>query len=155
MRKFLRLSDLAGEKGNEIGVSKWRHIDQPMIDRFAEVTGDLQWIHTDPERTRKELNMPTIAHGFLTLSLLPVFMAEIFTVVSVKRFINYGSNKIRFLNMVPAGSDIRGRAVLKKAVLGETRLRAVFEVTIELKGADKPVAFFEAITLMYEKDQSA
>lgn len=150
MRTFLRLSDLTAEKGKEIGVSMWRRIDQKMIDKFAEATGDFQWIHTDPERTRRELDMPTIAHGYLTLSLLPVFLTEIFTVESAKRIINYGSNKIRFLNMVPAGSEVRARVVLKKAVLGQTMLRAVFEVTIELKGADKPVAFFEAITLMYE-----
>jgi len=150
MRKFSQLSDLAAEKGNHIGTSSWVQIDQPMIDAFAEVTGDKQWIHTDPERTRKELDMPTIAHGFLTLSLLPRFMSEVFTVESVKRFINYGSNKIRFINMVPVNSDIRGRAVLKKAVLSDKMLRAVFEITVELKGADKPVAVFEAITLLYE-----
>lgn len=150
MRVFPRLSDLAAEKGNCLGSSDWVHIDQPMIDAFANVTGDNQWIHTDPVRTEKELNMPTIAHGYLTLSLLPRFMQEVFTVESVERFINYGSNKIRFIGMVPVNSDIRGRAVLKKAVLGKQMLRAVFEITVELKGSDKPVAIFEAITLLYE-----
>ncbi len=150
MRTFPRLCDLAAEKGNELGTSEWIHISQAMIDNFAEVTGDKQWIHTDPERTRTELDMPTIAHGFLTLSLLPRFMQEVFTVESVKRFINYGSNKIRFINMVPVNSEIRGRAVLKKAVLSDKMLRAVFEITVELKGTDKPVAVFEAITLLYE-----
>jgi len=152
MRKFLRLSDLAAEKGNCLGTSDWVLIDQPMIDAFAKVTGDEQWIHIDPERTRKELDMSTIAHGYLTLSLLPRFMSDVFTVESVKRFINYGSNKIRFLNMVPVDSEIRGRAVLQKAVLGETMLRAVFEITVELKGAEKPVAVFEAIALLYEEE---
>jgi len=150
MRIFPRMSDLAAEKGNYLGTSDWVLVDQPMIDAFAKATGDEQWIHTDPERTQKELGMPTIAHGFLTLSLLPRFMNEVFSVESVKRFINYGSNKIRFLNMVPVDSEIRGRAVLQKAVLGETMLRAVFEITVEMKGADKPVAVFEAITLLYE-----
>jgi acyl dehydratase len=121
-----------------------------MINAFAEATGDKQWIHLDPERTETELGMPPIAHGYLTLSLVPVFMQDIFTVESVKRFINYGSNKIRFINMVPVNSDIRGRVVLKKAVLSDNMLRAVFEITVELKGATKPVAIFEAITLMYE-----
>ena len=153
MRKFLRLSDLASEKGKEIGVSGWRTIDQKMIDHFAEVTGDFQWIHIDPERTRKELDMPTIAHGYLVLSLLPVFLSEIFTVASVKRFINYGSNKIRFMGVVPTNSQIRARTLLKKAVLSEAMLRAVFEVTIEMKGADKPVAFFEVITMLYEAEK--
>jgi len=76
-------------------------IDQSMIDQFADVTSGKQWIHTAPQRTRDELNMPTIAHGFLTLSLLPLFMQGIFSVESVKRFINYGSNKIRFIEIVP------------------------------------------------------
>ncbi len=153
MRIFPRLSDLAAEKGNHLGTSQWLHIDQPMITAFAEITGDTQWIHTDPERTLQELGMPTIAHGYLTLSLLPRFMQEIFTVESVKRFINYGSNKIRFINMVPVNSDIRGRAVLKKAVLSDNSLRAVFEITVELKNAKEPVAIFEAITLLYEQEE--
>ena len=150
MLKFLRLSDLAAEKGTCLGVSEWIRIDQSMIDKFADVTGDKQWIHIDPQRTLKELNMPTIAHGFLTLSLLPRFMEDTFSVESVKRFINYGSNKIRFISIVPVDSEVRGRAVLKKAVLSDKMLRAVFEITVELKGNDKPVAIFEAITLLYE-----
>ena len=150
MRTFSRLKDLADAKGNLLGTSNWVRIDQAKIDAFADATGDKQWIHTDPERTQSELGMTTIAHGYLTLSLVPVFMAEIFTVESVKRFINYGSNKIRFVGMVPVDSDIRGRAVLKKAVLSQGRLRAVFEITVEMKAAQKPVAVFEAITLIYE-----
>ncbi len=150
MRIFPRLCDLASKKGKHLGTSNWVRIDQQMIDDFAEVTGDRQWIHVNPERCQKELDMPTIAHGYLTLSLLPRFMQEVFTVESVKHFINYGSNKIRFISVVPVNSDIRGRAVLKKAVLSQGMLRAVFEITVELKGADKPVAVFEAITLLYE-----
>jgi acyl dehydratase len=150
MRDFPRLADLAELKGQEIGTSEWVTITQQMINDFAEVTGDNQWIHVDPERTKAELDISTIAHGFLTISMLPRFMQEVFHVQSVQRIINYGSNKIRFISMVPVNSRIRGRAVLAKAVLGNGRLRANFEISVEMEGADKPVAFAESIVLMFE-----
>ena len=150
MRDFPRLADLAALKGTELGTSQWVTITQQMIDDFADVTGDKQWIHIDPERTRKELGIATIAHGFLTISMLPRFMQEVFHVQSVKRIINYGSNKIRFIGMVPVNSRIRGRAVLAKAVLSNASLRATFEISVEMEGSEKPVAFAESIVLMFE-----
>jgi len=104
MRLFENLADYAAAVGEEIGVSEWMEIDQDRINLFADATGDHQWIHLDGERTQKELGMPTIAHGFLTLSLLPVLMAQISGVKSVTRGINYGSNKTRFTSMVPVNS---------------------------------------------------
>ena len=150
MRQFGTLGELAAQKGTEIGVSGWLTIDQERIDMFAEATGDHQWIHVDPERTRAELNMPTIAHGYLTLSLIPKFLGEILGIDSVKRAINYGSNKIRFVNMVPVGSRVRGRLHLDKAVLGGNTLRTISSVTVEIEGAAKPALIAETITLFEE-----
>ncbi len=150
MREFERLADLAAEQGNEIGVSSWTDISQERINRFADVTGDRQWIHVDPERTERELHMSTIAHGYLSLSLLPAFMAEIFKVNSLKRMINFGANNVRFVSMVPVGSRLRGRLSVQKAVLSAASLRTICDVKVEIEGQRKPALKAEIITLMYE-----
>ena len=150
MREFATLADLAAEQGNEIGVSSWTDITQDRINRFADVTGDHQWIHVDPERTMQELDMSTIAHGYLTLSLLPSFMGEIFSVTSLKRMINYGANNVRFVSMVPVGSRVRGRVGLQKGVLSSSSLRTICDVKVEIEGQTKPALKAEVITLMYE-----
>lgn len=148
--EYETLKQLAQAQGTELGVSDWVTIDQARINAFAQATDDHQWIHVDPERTQKELNMTTIAHGFLTLSLIPKFMFEIFTVKSADRIFNYGCNKVRFQNMVPVGSALRGRLFLTRAVLSEKSLRTIAQVTIEMKGAEKPALIAETITLFYE-----
>lgn len=150
MRSFGTLAELAAEQGNEIGVSEWLTIEQDRIDMFAHATGDHQWIHVDPGRTQAELGMSTIAHGYLTLSLVPQFLSEILTVSSVTRALNYGSNKVRFTNMVPVGSRVRGRLHLAKAVLGENTLRTVSNITVEIDGETKPALVAETITLFEE-----
>ena len=150
MRRFRTLSEFSEHQGTEIGVSDWLTITQDRIDGFAEATGDHQWIHVDPERTETELNMPTIAHGYLTLSLVPKFLHEIFTIESVTRAINYGSNKIRFTNAVPVGSRVRGRLNLLKAVLGADTMRTVSSISVDIEGATKPALVAETITLFYE-----
>ena len=150
MRIFPSLSELAQEQGKEIGVSEWLEISQQRINQFAEATGDHQWIHVDPERTRKELDMDTIAHGYLTMSLIPGFIYQVFEVTSVKRIINYGANKIRFTNMVPVNSRLRGRISLQRAVLSSSSLRAICDVVVEIEGQRKPALKAEIITLMYE-----
>ncbi len=150
MRTFPTLKDYAAEQGNEIGVSDWMVIDQDRINKFAEATGDYQWIHVDPERAQRELGMSTIAHGYLTMSLLVKFVQEIFEVKSVTRAINYGVNKVRFMTMVPVDSRIRGRAKLIRGSLGSDSLRAISEVTIEIEGGKRPAMVAETITLMYE-----
>ena len=104
----------------------------------------------DPERTQSELGMSTIAHGYLTMSLVPKFVGEVFSVASVKRAINYGANKIRFMNMVPVNSRLRGRVKLTRASLSADSLRAISEVSIEIEGVGKPAMIAETITLFYE-----
>ena len=150
MREFENIEELAAAAGTEIGVSNWMRIDQTRIDMFADATGDHQWIHIDPVRARAELNMPTIAHGFLTLSLIPKFMGEIYTVKSVKRAINYGTNKVRFTNMVPVGSKVRGKLNLTRATLDGGSVRTISSVSVEIEDEEKPALIAETITLMYE-----
>ena len=100
--------DLAQHIGKELGPSEWMTVDQGMIDRFADATGDHQWIHVDVERAKREMpGGKTIAHGYLTLSLVPRMAASLVTVTKRSRGINYGSNKVRFTSTVPAGSRIR------------------------------------------------
>lgn len=151
MRVFARLSDLAAEEGNQLGTSSWAEVPQSRIDLFAEATDDHQWIHVDPDRTQTELGLPTIAHGYLTLSMIPRFMAEIFRVESATRIINYGANRIRFLTMVPAGSRIRGTIRLERADLSNGYLRTTSEVSIEIEGESKPALVAEVIMLFYER----
>jgi acyl dehydratase len=150
MRMFDTIADYAAEVGNEIGVSEWTEIDQDRINMFAEATGDHQWIHIDPERTQKELGMPTIAHGYLTLSLLPMLMGQISGVKSVSRGINYGSNSVRFTNMVPVGSKVRGRVKLKEATPKSGGTQFVNEVSVEIEGQERPALIAETITLLFE-----
>lgn len=150
MRTFATLKDLAAEQGNELGVSPWMTVDQDRINMFADATGDHQWIHVDPERTQTELGMSTIAHGYLTMSLVVKLVQEVYEIASLKRAINYGANKIRFMNMVPVDSRVRGRVKLIRASHGGNSLRAICEVKIEIEGQDKPAMLAETITLFYE-----
>lgn len=137
--------------GQEIGTSKWTEISQDRIDKFADATGDHQWIHVDIERAKKELpGGSTIAHGFLTLSLLPKLMQEIYQVKGVKHSLNYGSDRIRFTAPVPAGSRVRGRYTLKSIEdVKDNGAKIIGEVTIEIEGQERPACIAESIGIMY------
>jgi acyl dehydratase len=150
MRVFPRLSDLAAEQGRLLGTSSWLDMPQSRIDLFADATEDHQWIHVDPQRTEAELGQSTIAHGYLTLSLIPHFMDEIMRVESATRIINYGAERIRFLSMVPVDARVRGAMTLQRADLNNGHLRTNFEVTAEIEGASKPALVAEVIMLFYE-----
>lgn len=150
MRMFENLAEMSKEVGNEIGVSDWVEIDQDRINKFADATGDHQWIHIDPERTQKELGMPTIAHGYLTLSLLPMLQGQISGVKSVTRGINYGANKVRFTNMVPVDSKVRARVKLLATEPKAGGVQMTNEVTIEIEGNDRPAMVAETLSLLFE-----
>lgn len=150
MRVFENLDEMAKEVGNEIGVSDWVEIDQDRINLFADATGDHQWIHLDAERTQKELGMPTIAHGYLTLSLLPMLSSQVSGVKSVNRGINYGSNKVRFTNMVPVNSKVRARVKLLKMEPKAGGQQVTNEVTMEVEGSDRPAMVAETLSLLFE-----
>ena len=150
MRVFENLVDIAQEAAYEIGVSEWVEIDQDRINLFADATGDHQWIHIDAERTQKELGMPTIAHGYLTLSLLPMLSSKVSGVKSVNRGINYGSNKVRFTNMVPVNSKVRARVKLLKMEPKAGGQQVTNEVTMEVEGSDRPAMVAETLSLLFE-----
>lgn len=136
--------------GKEVGVSPWETITQEKIDLFAEATGDFQWIHVDRERARREMpDGKTIAHGYLTLSLIPALTDDFVEMVDLERAINFGCNKVRFYSMVPAGSRVRVRTVVKQARKRAGALYLVSEHTIELEGARKPACVAETIGMYF------
>jgi acyl dehydratase len=137
--------------GQEIGASDWMEITQERINLFADATGDHQWIHIDPARAAKELPTgKTIAHGFLTLSLLPMLMGQIMRIDGIARGINYGSNRVRFTNMVPVGSKVRARQTLKSVdTLKDGGLQMINEVTVDIDGQSRPALVAETITVVY------
>ncbi|GIK33616.1 MAG: MaoC family dehydratase [Gammaproteobacteria bacterium] len=136
--------------GQEIGVTDWVLVDQQRIDRFAEATDDHQWIHVDTARARSEMpGGQTIAHGYLVLSLLPALMDKLVTMPTLQRAINYGLNKVRFKNPVPAGSRVRLRSVLLQAQKRAGALQVILENTIEIEGQAKPACVAEVIALYF------
>jgi acyl dehydratase len=136
--------------GQELGVSDWTGIDQKRIDAFADVTGDYQWIHVDVERARTESPYrSTIAHGFLTLSLIPALSKSNYRVENAKMGINYGLNRVRFLTPVPVGSRVRVRSeLIDAAEVDDTTVDLVVRHTVELDGSVKPAAVAELIARM-------
>jgi acyl dehydratase len=150
VRVISSIDEAVGAVGQELGVSEWVAIDQDRITAFAETTGDHQWIHVDVERARSESPYgTTIAHGFLTLSLIPALSKDNYRVDNAKMGINYGLNKVRFLAPVPAGSRVRLRSELVNASkVNDTTVDLTVRQTVELDGSDKPAAVAEVIARM-------
>ncbi|MDM4764550.1 MaoC family dehydratase [Pelomonas sp. SE-A7] len=149
MQRFETLAELAGRVGQEIGLSPWVEIDQGRIQRFADATDDQQWIHTDAERAAQGPFGSTIAHGFLTLSMLSYFFDAGFAIADSGMGLNYGLNRVRFPAPVPVGSRLRARFKLLnyEAIAGGAQLTV--EVTVEREGSDKPVCVAESLTRRY------
>jgi acyl dehydratase len=147
MKLISSIDDATGLVGSELGVSEWVTIDQQRVNDFADVTGDHQWIHIDVERAKKESPYGApIAHGFLTLSMIPALSKDNFRVQNAKLVINYGLNKVRFLAAVPVGSRIRVRSELADAVSkDEGTVDLTVRHTIEIDGSEKPAAVAEMI----------
>jgi acyl dehydratase len=145
MKHYAHLQDLAALVGSELGVSDWVTVEQPRIDLFAQATGDHQWIHCDPERAAQGPYGTTVAHGFLTLSLLPELARTAFAIDDVRMSINYGLNKVRFPAPVKCGARLRGRFRLTgfDPLPGGAQLTS--EVTMEVDGGDKPVCVAESV----------
>jgi len=144
-------ADMKAHIGQKIGTSAWVTVDQTMIDKFAEATGDHQWIHVDVERAKREMpGGKTIAHGYLTLSLLPRLAPTLMSVAKRRRGLNYGSNKIRFISPVPAGSRIRLRQKLVKAEpVEDNGIRITSQMTMEVEGGERPAMVAETISVVY------
>ncbi len=146
MRTFEALTDLQPLVGLELGVSEWVTVTQARINQFAQATGDHQWIHLDAERAKQGPFGTTIAHGFLTLSLIPDLTASAFEVKGVRMGINYGLNRVRFPATVPVDSRLRGRFKLIEYVPLEGGAQLAVECTIEREGSDKPVCVAETLS---------
>ena len=149
--KTVAFDDLPTLAGQETGVSDWVEITQDRINKFAEATGDHQWIHIDVARAAKELpGGKTIAHGYLTLSLIPWLTGDFLKIEGVTRGINYGSDKVRFTNMVPVGSKVRARVKLLAAEPKSGGMQMRNEVTIEIEGQPRPACVAETISLVFK-----
>ncbi|MET0993827.1 MAG: MaoC family dehydratase [Mycobacterium sp.] len=150
MRVIASIVEAVDAIGQELGVSHWIAVDQDRINAFAEATGDQQWIHIDVERAQRESPYgTTIAHGFLTLSLIPALSKDNYRVDNAKMGINYGLNKVRFLAPVPAGSRVRLRSELVGAKkVNDSTVDLTVRQTVELDGSDKPAAVAEVIARM-------
>ena len=143
--------DLEQHIGKDLGPSDWMVVDQSMIDKFADATGDHQWIHVDVERAKREMpGGQTIAHGYLTLSLVPRLASTLVKVTQVSRGVNYGSNKVRFTNMVTVGSRVRARQKLTAVEPRAGGMQLTNEVTIEIDGQQRPACVAETISLIYK-----
>ena len=154
MRTFNSLAELEHVVGQEVAVGDWVAIEQRRVDLFADATDDHQWIHIDPVRAKQGPFGGPIAHGFLTLSLLPHLMAEAIEMKNTVLGVNYGLNKVRFPSPVPVGSRVRGRFKLLSMEslppqMGFPGAQFVWEVTIEREGSDKPVCVAESVTRRY------
>jgi len=152
MLEVERAADMKAYEGKEIGVSDWYTVSQEQIDKFAGRVGDHQWIHVDVERARKEMpGGKTIAHGWLTLSLVPRLASTLYRVKNRSRGLNYGANRVRFTGMVPAGARIRLRLTVKSVeAMKDGGTRITNEGTMELEGSDRPVLVAETIGITYD-----
>ena len=145
--------DLAQHVGKNLGPSDWITVDQAMIDKFADATGDHQWIHVDVERAKREMpGGKTIAHGYLTLSLVPRLAQTLVKVTEVSRGVNYGSNKVRFTSVVPAGARIRlHQKIVKVEPVENNGVRVTSEVKMEVEGQERPALVAEIMGIRYGK----
>jgi acyl dehydratase len=142
------VADVPSLVGQELGVSDWLEITQDRVNRFADATGDHQWIHVDIERATKELGGP-IAHGYLVLSLIPFLARNIIRYEGVSRGINYGSNKVRFTNMVPVGARIRMKLKMLSCEARGGGFQVTNQCTIEVDGEERPACIAEIVSLIY------
>jgi acyl dehydratase len=150
MTTFKTLTDLAACVGQEVAVSDWTTITQQQVQQFADATGDQQWIHVDVARAKAGPFGAPIAHGFLTLSLIPKFFDECIVLEQPGMGVNYGLNKVRFVSPVPVGSRLRGRLkLISSEPIDRQGVQMVWEVTVELDGATKPACVAESIVRRY------
>ena len=148
------LDTLSGWIGKDLGASRWLEVDQDLVDRYAELTGDHSWIHVDRERAQQEIG-GTIAHGLLILSLLPMMLKDIYRISGVERSLNYGYDRLRYTGTVPVGSHVRLRMGLEAVKPQGDGRRVTFSMVVERQGADRPVVVGDWIVLIYPKAERA
>ena len=150
MKTFQTLAELAACVGQEVAISDWLTITQEQVNMFANATGDQQWIHVDPEKAAAGPFGGPIAHGFLTLSLLPKFFESSFEITGSRMGVNYGLNKVRFTSPVPVGSRLRARmTLLASEPIANDGVQMTWAVTVEREGAAKPVCVAESLVRRY------
>ena len=148
-RIFTSPDDLKAAVGEQLGYTDWLEVDQKRIDLFAEATGDHQWIHVDPEKAAAGPFGTTIAHGYLTLSLLPLFGPQLISVEGVRMGVNYGTDKVRFPAPVPVGSRVRATATITSVAEVPGGVQVATAFTVEREGGDKPVCVAESVARYY------
>jgi acyl dehydratase len=145
VKVFKDLGEFAAAQGTQLGPTEWMEITQDRVNLFADATDDHQWIHVDPERAKDGPFGGTIAHGLLTLSLLPHFMQQLYTVNNIAMAINYGYNKVRFITPVKVGAKVRARAEITEVKQLDGAVQATVTTTVEIEGSEKPAAVAESI----------
>ncbi|QGN48232.1 MaoC family dehydratase [Micromonospora sp. WMMD558] len=148
MKVFQGIEELERAVGTHLGYSAWHTVSQQQIDAFAEATGDRQWIHVDPVKAARSPFGGTIAHGYLTLSLVPMLVWQVYKVEGVSMGVNYGANKLRFPAPVPVDSSVRAGVELLSLVPGGGGYQLTAKVTVELAGADKPACVVETVSIL-------
>ncbi|GAA5057509.1 acyl dehydratase [Thermocatellispora tengchongensis] len=152
MRIFKDLAELKAAKGEHLGYTEWRTVSQEQVNQFADATDDHQWIHVDVEKAKSGPFGGTIAHGYLSLALLPSFMTELFRVGGLKMGINYGLNKVRFPSPVPVGSRIRAGAEILDVKGTPSGTLSILRLTVEVEGAKRPACVAESLSLYVPAD---
>ena len=145
MKKFNGLAELIAAEGEQLGPTEWLQITQDRVELFADATDDHQWIHVDPARAADGPFGGTIAHGLLTLSLIPHFTHQLYSVDNVAMAINYGYNRVRFITPVRVGARLRARAEIVSVTQLDSAVQATLSITVEIEGSDKPAAVAESI----------
>lgn len=148
MKVFAGVDELEGVLGTHLGFSQWHTITQEQVDAFADATGDHQWIHVDTERAAQGPFGTTIAHGYLTLSMIASLVPQVYRVDGLRMGINYGADKVRFPSPVPVGSRIRAGVTPRTLERTAQGVRLTAEVVVEREGSDKPACVVEAVTLL-------
>ena len=149
MATTLTIADLESASEQDLGVSDWHTVTQEHINQFAEATGDHQWIHVDPDMAKQGPFGTTVAHGYLSLSLLPKLLGEVMTVSDAKMGVNYGTDKIRFTNPVPSGSRVRAKAKLVDSQRKGDGILYKVGVEVEIEGQEKPALVGEVLYLVF------
>ena len=149
MTTEMTLGELESSGERYLGASSWRRVEQKHIDLFADATGDHQWIHVDPDAASKGPFGTTVAHGYLTLSLLPELLGEILTVTDAKMGLNYGTDRVRFTNAVPSGSNVRAKGRLVESARRGDGILYKVGVEVEIEGQDKPALVGEVLYLVF------
>ena len=149
MRTFTSADDLVAAAGQDLGTSDWHTVTQDQINAFADATGDHQWIHLDAERAAGGPFGTTIAHGFLTLSLIPMLAREVYEVRGARMVVNYGLNRVRFPAPLPSGADVRAQVTIAEVTVDGDRTQVVSRVTIAARDAGKPCCVADTVAFFY------